>query len=864
MAMTANITRAEAAQRSKAVRTSEYQIEIDVTGSQTPEAGWFHSTTRLRFEQLEAGRCHADLIAAQVLRLELDGAPLPADAHHDCRVWFEAGAGSHELLVEAWMRYSHTGEGLHKLTDPADGRDYLYTQFEPADARRVYACFEQPDLKASFQLTVLAPAGWTVLSNSPAPAPEPLDDTAFARFAFAPTKTLSTYLTALVAGPFHAVHDEYAGRGQRVPLGLYCRESLAPYLDAERIFATTKAGFAVYEANFGVDYAFGKYDQVFVPEFNAGAMENAGCVTFRDDYLFRSKMTKASYEARDNTILHEMAHMWFGDLVTMRWWDDLWLNESFAEWASHWCQAEIRRSQPDRDDPWATFANARKNWAYKADQLPTTHPIAADMVDLDAVQLNFDGITYAKGASTLKQLVAFVGQDAFLAGLRQYFARHAWGNTTFDDLLDALAESSGRDLSQFAQTWLQSTGVNTLRAEFELDQAGRFTKFAVRQSGGQPRQHRLAIGLYGPAEAAAGQAASEARLVRLGRVETDIAGDHTEIPELVGLPRPSLLLLNDDDLTYAKIRLDDVSVATLKRSLRLVDDTLARALCWGAAWDMCRDGELGASDYVQIVLGAVRDEDDLTAVQTVLNQSRLAIDFYAAERRELAERFADAALEYAKSAAPGSDHQLEFFRAFVRGLLPGSPQTDFLRACLEGRDGLDGLVFDADLRWRMVRTLARLGVFADADIDAEAERDNTAQGRERAAGARACQPTAQAKAAAWELAVIRDDTPNETHFEVCSSFWQLDQDDVLADYADRYFALAEAISAGRDGWSERSFAIREHVLRLLFPDTAMDAQRLAAAGQWFESAPLTPPVRRPVAEELDAARRALRARSAGH
>ncbi|MDR1431391.1 MAG: aminopeptidase N, partial [Propionibacteriaceae bacterium] len=664
----ANITRAEAAERARLIQATSYAVLIDLTpdlakasGKDPEQQFWSHSTIHFNSH---AGASFVNLIADEVTQLVLDGTELGLNRFQDDKIHFEVPAGPHQLSVGAWCRYSHTGEGLHRFTDPADGLSYCYSQFETADARRMYACFEQPDLKASFGLTVNAPANWVVFSNSPSPQPNKIGHQ-IAEHVFAATPRISSYLTALLAGPYHVVRDSHQGRVGTIPLSLACRRSLAPFLDSAPIFATTKAGLDVYEQAFGQPYPFAKYDQIFVPEFNFGAMENAGCITFRDEYLFRSKTTRASHNARNNTILHEMAHMWFGDLVTMKWWDDLWLNESFAEWASHWCQAQIRNSSPQTnadpaDDPWVTFANNRKNWAYRQDQLPSTHPIAADMVDLEAVELNFDGITYAKGASVLKQLVAYVGEQPFLAGLRAYFAKHAWGNTTFADLLAALSASSGRDLSQFAAQWLRTTGPNTLRAEFTTDAANRFTHFALRQTGDPLRQHRIAIGFYEPSP-------KTGRLSRVHRIETDLATELTEIPAAIGRERPALILLNDDDLSYAKIRLDERSLRTVRDQLADLDSPLARALCWGAAWDMCRDAEIPAADYINLVLGAVGSETDLTGVGTLLGQAKLAVDHYSprGRRHGLNRRFATAAFELASLAEPGSDHQLAFFRAAV-------------------------------------------------------------------------------------------------------------------------------------------------------------------------------------------------------
>ncbi|MFT4108761.1 aminopeptidase N [Propionicimonas sp.] len=857
----ANITRAEASARSGQIAVHSYDVIVDLSG-RVPDAqaydpaATFVSTSTVRFTS-RGGDSWINLIAERLLEATLDGVALPEDALADHRLAFTTEPGEHELTVSALCSYSRTGEGLHRFVDPVDGLVYCYTQFETADARRMYACFEQPDLKAIFALTVVAPGEWTVLSNSAEVTPVLLED-GLARWHFAPTPPISTYVTALVAGSFHVVRDSYAGAAREIPLSLACRASVAPYLDTERILATTKAGFAVFEEHFGLPYPFEDYAQVFVPEFNAGAMENAGCVTIRDEYLYRSRVTNAAYETRDNTILHELAHMWFGDLVTMTWWDDLWLNESFAEWASHFCQAEIRAAGADRDDPWAIFANSRKNWAYRQDQLPSTHPVAADMVDLAAVELNFDGITYAKGASVLRQLVAFVGQDAFLTGVRAYFARHAWGNTRLPDLLAALTEASGRDLSHFAAEWLQTAGVNTIWAEFAVDDGGAFSRFAIRQVAPAAwptlRHHRLAVGLYEEQDGC---------LVRVHRAEVDIAGELTELPELIGQRRPAVILLNDDDLTYTKIRLDPASMAAVVKGIGTLTSPLTRAVCWGASWDMCRDAELPASDFVTLALSGAGVETDITAVQGILGQCRTAIDYYTprADRSDLNDRFVTGVARLLKDAAPGSDHQLAFARSLAAAADTGSV-VGVLSAWLSGEEAPTGLAVDTDLRWYTLSQLARVGAIGDAEIDAELARDATARGAEQAAGVRAAQPTEAAKAEAWRLACEAADTPNETHFQVCTHFWQLGQEEVLRPYVERYLEVARAISDGTDGWAERSSTIRQHVLNRLFPSPLADRDTLSVIDGWLREAPLSSYVLRQVSERRDDAERALRCQEA--
>ena len=598
-----NITREEAQQRSQVITAHSSKVLVDLSGRDPngdplgEPTETFVSSSTIQFSST-GGQSHLDLIADGVYAADLDGTPLDPAAFSHNRFPFTTEPGTHEITVTALCRYSHSGEGLHRFVDPADGKVYLYTQFEIADARRMYADFEQPDQKMTFELQVIAPTGWTIVSNSPAPEPTEGPWEGMSRWSFEPTLPISTYLTALVAGEYHVDHGTIHTASGEIDADILCRQSITEYLDADRIRTTTQRGFEVYEAEFGYPYPFGKYTQSFVPEFNAGAMENAACITHRDDLLFRSRVTSAAYENRDNTILHELAHMWFGDLVTMKWWDDLWLNESFAEWASHYCQEKIVEKHGGID-PWVSFANQRKTWGYTQDQLPTTHPIAADMIDLDTVEQNFDGITYAKGASTLKQLVAFVGEDKFLAGVRTYFAQNAFSNTELKDLLHQLQVASGRDLSSFTEQWLRTPGVNTVRPDYDVDEKGNFTRFDIVQTATEKyptlRTHRLGVGIY---------TLTDDHLTRTELLDVDIHDERTPIAALVGHSRGDLVLLNDSDLTYAKVRLDDHSMATLIDRIDALSDPLARALCWSSAWDMCRDAEMRAQDYVTLVAKA--------------------------------------------------------------------------------------------------------------------------------------------------------------------------------------------------------------------------------------------------------------------
>ncbi|MFD7085495.1 aminopeptidase N [Streptomyces sp. NPDC059918] len=849
-----NLTREEAQQRAKLLTVDSYEVELDLSGAQ--EGGTYPSVTTVRFRSAEAGETFIDLVAPAVHEVVLNGKSLDvAEVFRDARIALNhLAAGPNELRVVADCAYTNTGEGLHRFVDPVDEQAYLYTQFEVPDARRVFASFEQPDLKATFQFTVTAPEGWRVISNSPTPGAADVKDNVW---RFAPTPRISTYITALIAGPYHSVHSSYEGpNGQSVPLGIYCRPSLAEFLDADAIFDVTRQGFDWFQEKFAYDYPFAKYDQLFVPEFNAGAMENAGAVTIRDQYVFRSKVTDAAYEGRAETILHELAHMWFGDLVTMEWWNDLWLNESFATYTSVACQASAEGTKWPQ--AWTTFANSMKTWAYRQDQLPSTHPIMADIRDLDDVLVNFDGITYAKGASVLKQLVAYVGTDAFFQGVQAYFKAHAFGNTRLSDLLGALEKTSGRDLTAWSKAWLETAGINVLRPRIETAADGTITAFTVSQEApalpagakGEPtlRPHRIAIGLYD---------LDGGKLVRTDRIELDIDGELTEVAQLVGRARPAVVLLNDDDLSYAKVRLDEVSLENVTAHLGDFTESLPRALCWASAWDMTRDGELATRDYLALVLSGIGKESDIGVVQSLHRQVKLAVDLYAdpAWREQGLATWTEAALEHLRGAEPGSDHQLAWARAFA-ATARTEGQLTFLSALLDGAAEVEGLVVDTELRWAFLERLVSTGVLGDAAIDAELERDRTAAGERHAATARAARPTAEAKAEAWASLVESADLPNAVQDAVIGGFVQTDQRELLAPYAEKFFAVV------KDIWDNRSHEIAQQIAVGLYPSLQVSRETLAATDAWLAAAEPNAALRRLVSESRSGVERALKAQSA--
>ena len=840
-----NITRAEARQRSSMIAVDSYRVELDLTGS----GPTFRSITTCEFTCSTPGaQTWIDLIAPAVISVTLNGRELRG-AVDGARIALPDLQARNTVTVVADCAYMNTGEGLHRFIDPVDDETYLYTQFESADARRMYACFEQPDLKATFALTVTAPAHWQVVSNSPTPPAISAGSTT-ARWEFEPTPRMSTYITALVAGPYHVVRDEYRGPHGTYPLGLFCRESLAQYLDAEEIFTVTKQGFTFFEEQFQVPYPFAKYDQLFVPEFNAGAMENAGCVTILEDYIFRSRVTLAAYEQRANTILHELAHMWFGDLVTMTWWDDLWLYESFAEWAAHHANVHATRY----NEAWTTFANLRKAWAYRQDQLPSTHPIAADMVDLDSVRVNFDGITYAKGASALRQLVAWVGEEQFLAGLHAYFTKHAWKNTELTDLLSELEATSGRDLSSWTREWLQTSGVNLLRPQVGVAADGTYSSVVIEQEppsapeGIAPtlRSHRVGIGLYDLVDGG----------LRLREhIEVDVVGAETPVPSLAGTPRADLLLVNDGDLTFAKVRLDDTSWETAIAHLGTLEDSLARAVIWGAAWDMTRDAEVSTGDFVHLVISGIAAETDIGVVQGVLRQVRAAIDQFAAEthREEYLLRLSGHLRELARSAEPGSDRQLAFARAFA-GSAVSNADLELVGALLDGRETWEGLVIDTDLRWFLLTHLVVAGARGPEEIDAELASDDTATGRRQAAAARAAIPTREAKEAAWHAIVGRTDLPNAILDATIAGFQQRDQLSLLTPYRSMFFDVLENV------WQERTMEMAQSITMGLYPGLLVDHTTVDATNHYLERE-MNSALRRLLTEGRDGVERALRARA---
>ncbi|MEU4383306.1 aminopeptidase N [Micromonospora echinofusca] len=840
-----NLTQVEATERARLLDVTGYDISLDLSSAvRAAEARTFRSRTEVRFRCTEPGAStFIELAADSVRSATLNGAPVDlGDWSAEKGLTLSGLDSDNTLVVEADFAYSNSGQGLHRAVDPVDGETYLYSQFETADAQRVYACFDQPDLKSVYTWHATVPEHWKVISNMPVEREEAAGE-GLKTVHFTTSVRMSTYITALCAGPYHEVRDSHDG----IDLGAFCRASMAPHLDSDDLFLVTKQGFDFFHEQFGVRYPLPKYDQLWVPDFNAGAMENFGCVTHAEaHYLFRSQVTDYEYEQRANTILHELAHMWFGDLVTMRWWNDLWLNESFAEWASHWCNTHATRFT----EAWTTFLSIRKNWGYRQDQLSSTHPVYCEMPDLEAVEVNFDGITYAKGASVLKQLVAYVGEEPFLAGLRAYFAKHAWGNATFDDLLSELEAASGRELRKFAAQWLETAQVNTLRPELTIGADGTYEQVVVLQEApaGHPtlRTHRIGVGLYD---------LTDGRLVRRERHEVDVTGDRTEVSALRGVPAADVLLLNDDDLTYTKLRLDERSMATVVQHIAGFESSLARALCWTAAWDMTRDAELAARDYVALVLAGLPAETDINLVNAALRQANTTLTYYADPAwaptgwAELA-RTARTALAAAEA---GSGFQLTWARAYAQAARSAEDLAT-LRGWLAGNDVPAGLAIDTELRWAVLDALVANGAAGTAEIEAELAGDRTASGEREAAYAHALVPTAENKAAVWAELTGPEALPNWRNRALLQGFTHPAQTELTAPYREKYFAVVGQVWGSRDSEPAQEFA------QLAYPMFLVDEETVAATDAWLAGDGHPASLRRLVAEGRDGVVRALRAR----
>ncbi|MER5211517.1 aminopeptidase N [Streptomyces sp. NPDC002838] len=827
------LTRDEAQTRAKLLDVHRYTIDLDLTCGDDS----FDSRTVIRFTvraDQDATDTFVEVKPAELRSVTLDGQPLDPETLDGNRLPLKnLTPGEHELRVDAGMRYSRTGEGMHRFTDPTDDETYVYTQLFMEDVQRVFAAFDQPDLKAVFELSVKAPEGWTVLANSITGRQD--DGT----WRAAPTPLISTYLVAVAAGPWHSVRTEHHG----LPFGIHCRRSLAPHLDADadEILDITRACYDRYHEKFEEPYPFDSYDQAFVPEFNAGAMENPGLVTFRDEFVYRSAVTDTERQTRAMVIAHEMAHMWFGDLVTLKWWDDIWLNESFAEYMGYQTLTEATRFT----DTWVDFGVARKAWGYDADQRPSTHPVAPEAVDDTAsALLNFDGISYAKGASALRQLVAWLGEKDFLAGINTHFARHKFANATLADFIDSLAAHTDRDVHAWADAWLRTTGVDTLTPRITPD--GGTCTLTVDHTGSRP--HHIAVGLYDRDVADEGR-----HLILRERIDLDL-------PQTTTHPigkRPALLLLNDGDLAYAKIRFDPESFTTLTAALSGLPEPLTRAVAWNALRDAVRDGELPPTAYLEAARTHLPHERDLAVVQGVLAfaSAQIADRYLTPETRPAAlATLASLCRDLIRRTEDGDNPGLRLIA--VRHFIDVAAHPDTIAAWLTDGTVPGGPELDPELRWRVLGRLAVLGATDEAAIAAELDRDPSATGQEGAARCRAALPEPDAKAKAWQAMFATDDLSNYLFTATAQGFWQPEQADLVRQYVPRYYEDAVAVAA------RRGPAIAEAAGRWAFPGYAIDTETLRQGEQCLREADPIPALRRKLADQLDDLARALRVQQA--
>ena len=840
-----NLTRAEAEKRAELLHVHSYDIDLDLTTGDKV----FRGRTTIDFDAKEGASTFVDLVAAKVHSAVLNGQDISPDLYQDYRLPLEGLGKKNKLTIDADFFYMNTGEGLHRSVDPADGDVYLYSQFEVPDARRVYPTFEQPDLKASFTFTVKVPKEWTVFSVSPTPVPQ--IEGAYSTFKFAPTPRISTYITAVIAGP-------YVGKtatirsidGREIDLGVFCRASLAQYLDADQIIEITEQGFGFFENAYGIPYPFTKYDQIFVPEYNAGAMENAGCVTLRDQYIFRSKPTEWQLENRTNTILHELAHMWFGDLVTMKWWDDLWLNESFAEFMAHLATAEATRWS----DAWVGFLG-RKEWGLAQDQKPSTHPIRAEIRDLEDVEVNFDGITYAKGAAVLRQMVAYVGRESFFKAINAYLTKHAHGNAQLQDLLDELEVASGRDMSAWSKLWVEEAGVNILKPQIEVRPDGTIETLEVIQEAFTPgsslRPQRLIVsGFSLDPQGALQQVFSE---------ELDIAGEKTPVNSAAGLPRPDLILVNDQDLAYAKIRLDPKSLEFAAENIALVPDALTRRVLMSAAWDMTRDGEMPATRFLDLAMLDLQVEDSISALTAILSQVDQAVTSFVAPQNRAAreESVAEKLKTLAEAAEPGSDQQRLLVEALARRAFTPE-QYQFLQTLRAGTKTLPGLDVDLDLSWDFLFALVRGGIAGETEIAQQLSSDPTLTGQEYAARARATVDSDQVRRETWDAIMHDSSIPNDRLWSMARGFWShaAVSPVVYEPFVEAFFDQLVR------SWNAHTFQIASGLVSFMFPKALtgyLPAARVPErALRWLEEHREQPEsLRRLLSEQLSDAERML-------
>ncbi|MDR2748911.1 MAG: aminopeptidase N [Bifidobacteriaceae bacterium] len=842
-----NLLYAQAEERSRVISNPRYEIALDLSLAEN----CFSSVTQIRFNAVKGTTTFVDFICNEIYSIVFNGEELDPKIHYkNNKITLQDLEEKNYLVVRANCPYSNTGEGLHRFVDPADGEAYLTSQFEVADSCRVFACFEQPDLKGTFRFTITAPSYWEMLSNMPTPEPveanfKSYKDDECSIWQFRPTGKLSTYVTAIVAGPFAKWRDYLINNdGRTIPLGVYCRKSLAQYMDAENIFSITKKGFEFFAEAYNFPYPFEKYDQIFCPEFNAGAMENAGCVTLRDDFVFRSQVLESQKARRDETILHELAHMWFGDLVTMKWWNDLWLNESFANFMSYYCCLNATHWT----DAWVSYVMIEESWGMNQDQQSTTHPIVSDIKDLDDIRVNFDGITYAKGGAVLRQLVAYVGLKEFFNGVHSYLTKHSYSNATLSDLVAEIEDKSGKNLRSWSLSWLERAGVNTIKPTIGIS-GKKITKFVLRQTATKQhptlRPHRLRLGFYN---------SIDGKLVRTQYIDVDIDGPSTHIYEVDGMLMPDLLVINDDDLTYSKIRFDKKSFSTIKSKLKTVEDPMARAIIITTLWDMVKDSELSASQFIDIVLPVIEIETSHSILSVTLAFIGKAIDFYV--KRDLKEKYDECftafLFECLQKAEEGTSKQLNLISNYA-ARANSKKDGENLKDIISGKLKIPGLEIDQDLRWKLVIGQIRTGVAKRADIENELETDKTAKGELLATFAESAIPSEKHKDDIFDQILNRTDLSNYALEYKISGFLDVPEASVLEKYVDKYYKSISNI------WEKRDFTTASTIVTGLYPSILANEKLLEKGKDWLRNNFNKPDaLKRLVKENIDATARAVK------
>ena len=795
------LTRTEALTRSQHLQVDSYRLHLDLSRADSEDTG-FPVEAKITFTTTSP-QTFLDWVAEEVSSVLVDDVVVPV-VFDGCRIQLTDLPTDRVVTVSVRgrSRFSRTGQGLHRFTDPGDGLTYLYSHLEPSDARRIYPCFDQPDLKASFVVTMTTPSAWTALSNQTETGTT--EDGATTIHRFAPTAQMSTYLTCFAAGPYVGRRTSWTSpSGQVVECGVWCRAAMADHLDDE-FLAITTAGLSHFDEHFSPAYPWGKYDSVIVPEYNLGAMENPGLVTFTERYIFRSRPTRNQRAARANTILHEMSHMWFGDLVTPAWWDDLWLKESFAEYMG----ADASVHATEYREAWSNFAGRRKNWAYSQDQLPTTHPIAADIPDVDAARQNFDGITYAKGAAVLKQLVHYVGREEFYAGARDYFTAHAFSSARFQDLLDALTPHTTADLSTWADAWLRTTGVDTLTPVLTNSDGVVTSAVIEATSDSLLRPHRLDLTVFE-------ETTTGLHPVRTLDLVLNPARPITEVPELVGAPTPALVVLNDGDHSYAKVRFDETSLAALDRGLSRIPDELTRAVVWTCLWNMTRDGELPVARYTELGLVHVLAESNPELISQVLGNIGYATSHYLPTERRAAAgaALADRLWQLLAGVEPGSDTQLALVRAVITVLagVDAPSSATRLRAILDGQ--VPGLLVDPDVRWATLTALAARDAVAPEELDAALASDHTMSGAVHHLGASHARPSTETKQDLWDKVRVVGAWSNDQLDALLAAWNAPGSEELIADWAPRFFEVLPQL------WAEHPIEIANRLVRGLYPHT---------------------------------------------